>query len=273
MDRFKQHQRLQRFTRPFKGLFKTLRTCPIALLFRHWGSRAIALFLCLGLLGCVDYDIAVHYTGQYQGEIVQHIEVGQQLTRFGGTATQDWLTSLEQRATQLGGKAYRASNNALTVTIPFHNGEEFQDRFNEFFQSAVQSASSRPDLPEIQSHLTLTETNLLLLVKNHLVYDLDLRSLAVLSATGTVLVNPGSSVNLRFSLTTPWGGEGVAIIGDRTVPAEVEETQLTWMLQAGTQNHLEAIFWVPSPLGIGTVAIAAFVALGSLLKRLITPNY
>jgi hypothetical protein len=36
----------------------------------------------------------------------------------------------------------------------------------------------------------------------------------------------------------------------------------TWSLVVGTVNQIEADFWVPSPIGIGAVAIALLVLLG-----------
>jgi hypothetical protein len=51
----------------------------------------------------------------------------------------------------------------------------------------------------------------------------------------------------------------------------LEGNQLTWKLQPGKQNHLEAIFWIPSPIGIGAVAIAILVGIGFWLKYQLLP--
>jgi hypothetical protein len=39
-----------------------------------------------------------------------------------------------------------------------------------------------------------------------------------------------------------------------------------WTLKPGQLNHLEAVFWLPSPLGIGTLVIVLLVLGGFYLK-------
>ena len=55
-------------------------------------------------------------------------------------------------------------------------------------------------------------------------------------------------------------------------PAQVGEHQISWNLRPGEVNHLEAIFWVPSPIGIGLAIIVVFVLGGMLLKAWQDPN-
>ena len=222
----------------------------------------IILALCLS--GCVQYEVGVNYANQHRGEIVQHIRLGRQLTSFSGSAAQNWLQRVEQRTKQLGGRARRFSNEELIVTIPFYNGVGLESKFNQFFQAQAQTAAQL-DLPSIESHLKLKESNFLLLLRNHLIYDLDLRSLGIVSSEDNLLISPGSALNLEFSLTTPWGARRINTNG--FAPGFEEQGKpLVWMLNAGEVNHLEAVFWVPSPLGIGTVAIILFVVVGAHLK-------
>jgi hypothetical protein len=228
----------------------------------------IILALCLS--GCVQYEVGVNYANQHWGEIVQHIRLGRQLTSFGGSAAQDWLQRLERRTKQLGGRARRLSNEELIVTIPFYSGVDLESKFNQFFQAQAQidsyaQTAAQLDLPSIESHLKLKESNFLLVLRNHLIYDLDLRSLGIASSEGKLLISPGSALNLEFSLTTPWGARRINTNG--FAPGFEEQGKLlVWMLNAGEVNHLEAVFWVPSPLGIGTVAIILFVVVGAYLK-------
>jgi hypothetical protein len=231
----------------------------------------IILIAALFLSGCVKYDVGIHYDSQNHGEIVQHVRLSDRLTSF-SDAPQEWLRSVEQRTKQLGGRVKRLSNQELLVRIPFNNGADLQEKFNQFFQT--EAASSDGDsaaelgLPEITSHLTLTESNLLLLERNRLNFDLDLRSLGVLSSSGNLLVSPGSLIDLEFSLDTPWGARSV----NSSSEAVRQGKQLVWTLRPGQTNHLEAVFWIPSPLGIGSVAIALLVISGSFLKSLLEPQ-
>jgi Protein of unknown function (DUF3153) len=228
----------------------------------------IILALCLS--GCVQYEIGVNYANQHRGEIVQHIRLGKQLTSFSGSAAQDWLKRVERRTKQVGGRVRQRSNEELIVTIPFYNGVDLESKFNQFFQAQTQMDSdaqtaTQLNFPSIESHLKLKESNFLLLLRNHLIYDVDLRSLGIVSSEGNLLISPGTALNLEFSLTTPWGAHRVTS-NSFTPQFEERGKQLVWTLNAGEVNHLEAIFWVPSPLGIGTVAIILFVGVGAYLK-------
>jgi hypothetical protein len=49
--------------------------------------------------------------------------------------------------------------------------------------------------------------------------------------------------------------------------------QVIWTLKPGEINQLEAIFWVPSPIGIGTVIIILITALGIYLKYTFIPKF
>ena len=51
----------------------------------------------------------------------------------------------------------------------------------------------------------------------------------------------------------------------------LEGKQLVWKLKPGEINYLEAVFWIPSPVGIGAVIIALFVAAGISLKYQLLP--
>ncbi|MCT7949311.1 DUF3153 domain-containing protein [Ancylothrix sp. C2] len=230
----------------------------------------IILASCL-LSGCVDYDVAINFESQTHGEIVQHIQLGQQFTNFSGTTVQEWLDSIKQRASQLGGRTKQLQEGEILVTIPFNNGAELEEKFNDFFNPLEKKkARPVPDLPDIKSHLSVTQSNWILAIRNQLVYDLDLRSLSVIAANGNVLLSPGSILDLDFSLNTPWGATNVET-GLETLVTEKQNSQLTWKLKSGEVNHLETVFWVPSPIGIGALVIILLVALGSFLKYRLLP--
>ncbi len=245
-------------------------------LIRSIGGRlrvlGVILLASLLLSGCVQYDVGVNFEGQHHGQLVQHIKLGEQLTNFSNEQAQEWLRSLERRAGQLQGKTKRLSSQEIVVTIPFSNGAELTSKFNEFFNPVVKEDSpsktvQTADLPKLDSKLSLEQGNFFFWNRNHLSYDLDLRSLGVLSSNGNVIVSPGSLLDLQFSLETPWGARSIEN-ADNAISPEVHDDghQLVWTLKPGQLNHLEAIFWLPSPLGIGTVVIVLLVLGGFYFK-------
>lgn len=235
--------------------------------------RILAVLLTASLLltGCVDYDVGINYYSQTGGEIVQHVRLGDQLTSFSGNVAQEWLKSLEERSRKLGGRSQRLSSQELTLTIPFNNGKDLEKKFNQFFHpveprkvASEGEETSGVALPNLQSNLIVKENNLLLVQRNRLVFDLDLTDLSLLSSDGNVLINPGSLLSVQFQLNTPWGARSP--VTTHSPQTEQNGRQLVWTLNTGEKTHLEATFWVPSPLGLGTAGIGLLVASGSLLK-------
>ncbi|HEY9648082.1 MAG TPA: DUF3153 domain-containing protein, partial [Chroococcidiopsis sp.] len=226
---------------------------------RVYGVMVVMAVACLGLTGCVHSETGISIIDQHHGEIVQRIRVSESLSTFSGTLAQDWLNSVKRRTRQLGGRIQSQSADEVVVSLPFHNGKELEQTFNQFFQPLLPGGSSGgtlgtdPDAPPaitpdgwptLESHLSLKESNLLLVLRDRLTYDLDLRSLGVAADDGRLLLNPGSLFDLEFSLTLPWGAQSV---GDSLTPAIAPDgKQLTWTLNPGAQNHIEVVFWVPS---------------------------
>lgn len=236
--------------------------------------RVLWVILLASLLvsGCVNYDVGVNFESQNHGQIVQHIKLGEQLTNFSNTQAQEWLRSIELRAKQLQGKTKRLSGEEIIVTIPFNSGTELDSKFNKFFNPVVKKGkpsktTETVDLPNFNSKFHLNQGNFILWQRNHLSYDLDLRSLGVLSSKGNVVVTPGSLLDLQFSLETPGGARSIENSANAIRPTVYDDGhQLVWTLKPGQLNHLEAVFWLPSPLGIGTVAIVLFVLAGFYFK-------
>ncbi len=232
----------------------------------------VMMLAALLLSGCVKYDVGVNFESPHRGAIVQHIKLGQQLTSFSRLPAQAWLDSIERRALQLQGKAQRLSAQEIIVTIPFYTGGELESKFNQFFNPGVKkvsksTTSQEVNLPKIKSQLSVSQNNFLLFVRNRLNYDLDLRSLGVLSSNGNVIVSPSSLLNLEFSLQTPLGARSLNTTGNALAPVVSEQGhKLVWTIKLGELNHLEAAFWLPSPLGIGALVIALMVLVGYYLK-------
>jgi hypothetical protein len=240
----------------------------------------LPLVFCLLTLvtGCVQYDVGVNFESQTRGEIVQHIKLGERLTSFSSETVAEWLKSVERRVRLLDGKIKRLSQTEVLVRIPFNNGAELQDKFNHFYNPIAQTAKSRvaspleTNLPKFESHLNVKQNNLLLVLRNRLSLELDLRSLSLLSSNGSLLLSPGGLLELDFSLNTPWGAKSIETVAGALVPESYQQgKQLVWKLKPGEINYLEAIFWIPSPVGIGALIIALFVAAGIALKYQILP--
>nr|WP_066378153.1 DUF3153 domain-containing protein [Anabaena sp. CA = ATCC 33047] len=235
------------------------------------------LLISLLLSGCVNYDVGVNFHNSNSGEFVQHIKIGERLTSFSGDYVYEWLNSIEKRARRLEGKTKRISNEEIVVTIPFTNGQELQTKFNEFFNSNHQQktkgepAEYNSELPKIESNFLLFQNNFLLVVRNKLIYDLDLRSLTLISSKGNVLADAGSILNLEFGLNTPWGAKNIPVTENAIVP-EKQGNQLVWQLQPGELNHIEVVFWLPSPLGIGGLLIILLVWGGIYLRYTFMPD-
>lgn len=238
----------------------------------------IILLAALLLSGCVQYDVGVTFANPNRGEIVQQIKLGERLTSFSGDSVQEWLNSIERRARQLQGKVKRISSQEIIVKIPFNNGAELESKFNEFFnptnQKKSQPALNQPtELPNINSRMSLNQNNLLLLIRNRLSYDLDLRSLALIATNGNIQLSPGSLLEFEFSLNTPWGARSMEQVATAVHPESYDKGhQLVWQLQPGQLNHVEAVFWLPNPLGIGTLLIILLVVAGIYLRYQFMPD-
>ncbi len=239
-------------------------------------SRMVGVMLLTSLLlsSCVKYDVGVAFNRPNHGEIVQHIKLGERLTSFSGDSARQWLSSIEQRAKQLQGEVLRTSPEEITVKIPFNNGAELEEKFNQFFNPvASKNPQATEELPKIDSKLKLHQNNFLLLLRNRLSYDLDLQSLSLIANNGNVLVSPGSVFDLEFSLNTPWGGRSIEKSANSIHPETYANgQQMVWKLQPGQLNHIEVVFWLPDFLGIGTVFICLFVALGIFLRYSFMPD-
>ncbi|MEM8777927.1 MAG: DUF3153 domain-containing protein [Cyanobacteria bacterium P01_G01_bin.49] len=232
------------------------------------------LFSVLTLLsGCVRYDVGVNFHEQHHGEIVQHIRLAEQLTSLSQTEANKWLDSLESRAKELKGTAQKISSEEMLVTIPFSNGQDLTKKFNQFFNPNPSKLSNtlkeeNSELVQLKAEMSIKQSNWIFFEKNRLNIQVDLRALGVLSKQGNVIVSPGSLVDLEFGLTTPEKVKRIGETGDQLVIASnLDEHQMIWKLKPGQLNTIEASFWVPSYLGIGTLGIIGLMLLGFYAKH------
>ena len=223
----------------------------------------LIIFLAVSLSGCVNYDLGVNFNHTNNGELVQHIQLSKQLSGFSGDYIFEWLKTLERRTKNLQGSVKHISEQEMIMKIPFTNGRELQEKFNVFFP--YQENDNAQESADISANLISSENNFLLLSKHHLVYDLDLRSLAILAGKKDNVTTNNSLLNMDFSLQTPWGVKNIQT-NENSITPEKQGNQFVWRFQPGKLNHIEVVFWLPNMLGIGTLIIIIFVGIGFYLK-------
>jgi hypothetical protein len=187
---------------------------------------------------------------------------------------------VEQQASSLGGEVTFTDEQGLTVRIPFISSADLEKKFNQFFGTVLNQdpETTTTGLSTIAAHLTVDHSNWILAERDRLIYEVDLRSLGFASSEGEVLISPANLINLEFRLETPLGAQNYYGEGMNRPRALQEGHKLVWSLIPGKQNVLETVFWLPSPLGIGTVGIILLVVLGLFLKspqpiqEVATPN-
>ncbi len=231
-------------------------------------KRLLLLLLPLFLSGCVHYNVGINFNGLHRGEIVQHIELGQQLTNFSQADVEDWLGSLQTRSRQLGGKTQRLSPQAVELTIPFANAQELETKFNRFFNPTRSQVTQPPsELVQLDSELTTDQNNFVLLQRTHLQLNIDLTALGTIKGENSLLMGTSSLLDLEFRLRTPWGMNIISPATEENQSLVKQSgSETVWYLQPGANNQIEVVFWLPEPLGWGAIAIIVMVYIGLSLK-------
>ena len=224
--------------------------------------------IAIALSGCVKYDTGVNFSSLNSGEIVEHIQLSEQLSSFSQNAVKAWIASIERRTIQAQGHVEHLNDRELQVIIPFNNAQELVTKIDRYFNPAASTETSS----NFNAHMQVDLQNFLLVVRNHLTYDIDLRSLSLAEPlTGTIApkaklsVAPNNFVDLDFSLQSPWSVKNGNTNNVVSVKA-ISDRQMTWHLKPGEINHIDAIFWLPNSLGIGAVLIVLVSGAGYYLK-------
>lgn len=226
------------------------------------------LAIAITLSGCVKYDTRVHFSSLGDGEIIEHIQLSSQLNSFSQAAVQTWLTSIEQRTIAEQGRLERLNDREFNVIIPFDHPQQLVTKVNRYFNPDLNSESKS----QFKAVMQIDRSNFLVVTRNHLVYDLDLRSIAAKSLSGKVAAaNPKVSIgannpiDLNFSLQSPWGIKNTGGNGSN-ISSDDKNRQMTWQLKPGQTERIDAVFWLPNPLGIGAVTIGLISMAGYYLK-------
>ncbi|MCC0176950.1 DUF3153 domain-containing protein [Waterburya agarophytonicola K14] len=232
----------------------------------------LPVVLCLATLltGCVDYDVGVKFTTPYQGEITQHIKVSDKLTSLAPGDSRKWLNSIEKRSRQLKGSINKLNSEELLLTIPFGNGAELAQKFNQLFQTSIVPNATIPqgkaDLIQLNSQVSLKQNNLIFVERNTIDLAIDLRALDILTKQDKIAIATDSLADLEFQLDTPWIAYSISDLDYLQPIDSTLKKGLVWQLNPGEINHIKAVFWLPSPVGIGAAIIVLLMLLGFLLK-------
>jgi Protein of unknown function (DUF3153) len=225
----------------------------------QWRSLILIAIVSLALTGCVEDRVGIEFDSPQGGQITQHLHLDNQMA-----SAQGWLIGLEGRARKLGALVDRSDRSSLDIALPFTSAADLEQKFNTLFGPQKNDTS----LPNFTSHLQVKTNNLLLIERRHLIYDLDLTSLAIQSSDGNLLLDPGEGLDLAFGVSGPWGANK----GKRPPSAFSPEAHraggdLLWQLEPGRVNHIEAVIWMPSPIGLGALAIVGLVLGGRYLTQ------
>jgi Protein of unknown function (DUF3153) len=229
-------------------------------------NRQLAIVFCaiaIGLSGCVKYDTGVNFSSLNAGEIVEHIQVGEQLNSFSQNAVKTWIASIEQRTNLAQGRIERIADRELKVIIPFHNTQDLVTKIDRYFNPA---SVDSPNRSQFNTHMEVKQSNFFLVVRNQLIYDVDLRALSIQTTDPKVSVASTNFVDLNFSLQSPWGVKNNHAMSNVIGVTKIDDRQMSWQLKPGELNHINAIFWLPNPLGIGAIIITLICVSGYYLK-------
>lgn len=245
-------------------------------MFRRIGS-GLALAAVVLLTGCVDLDTEVRFGEANHGELVQTLRLDESWQVWGGATAREWRDRWADRARSLGGRVLNRSDRTLTIAIPFHNGRDLQSTFRALSNPPTREPSPDADRADpsllvdrlvFPSEFQLHQQNWLIAVRNHLRYEVDLRSLAAVGGNQFALVDTDHLLRWRFGLRAPVLGDfGLDrwwrpdLAPDEHRPQR-QQGRWVWTLEPGQRTVIEAVFWVPSAVGIGAIGIGLFCAIG-----------
>jgi hypothetical protein len=253
---------------------------------RFWGRRLALLVLPLALSGCLRYDLTLRFDHQTHGQISQTIDLSERGAALAQPTLEPWLEALQVRSRPLGGQLSQGPQT-VTLTVPFGTAADLGDRFQQLFADAPSPAivpgakvatanaatekTSPGDSPTylqlpgwepVPFALDIEQTSWLLASRTHLTYTLDLSQLPTNKDDAA---DPASSwADLRFRLQVPWGLADIAPTA--TPPLAQDPTGATWPLKPGQITSIDAVFWLPNAVALGSVGIVALVLAGYGLR-------
>lgn len=228
--------------------------------------RSLGLLLALALLlsGCLQSDLTLRFDHHRHGQLSQSIHLGPRGEALLQGVLVDWLQVLTKRTQALGGQL-RPTTDGFEWVMPFTTAVDLMARFQQTWaETPVDRPASGPVLQipgvaAIPLSLEVSQRNWLLASRIHLIYDLDLQSLSPWLTTAE-----GRGDSLTWRLQVPWGW---VALQPGSLPARViGPKDLLWSLQPGQFHHIDVVFWLPNPVGLGTLGIVLLVLLGYFLR-------
>ncbi len=257
----------------------------------RFGGRLLALLvLPLALSGCLRYDLTLRFDHQTHGQISQTIDLSERGAALAQPTLAPWLEALQGRSRPLGGQLSQGPQT-VTLTVPFGTAADLGDRFQQLFADSPSSAiapgakvaageTSPGDSPAylqllgwepVPFALDIEQTNWLLASRTHLTYTLDLSQLPLESPRPGNEPAEAAWADLRFRLQVPWGLADIAPTA--TAPLAQDSTGATWSLKPGQITAIDAVFWLPNAIALGSVGIVALVLAGYGLRyRIFKPK-
>ncbi len=225
-----------------------------------WAIAWISLSLMLG--GCVDLEAGIEFWDANHGAITQTIRLDGSLAALTDASEEGWFDALTERSQQLGGKITQREPGTLTVKIPFHNGADLSEKFTQLLTASTRYSPLAEKTAPLAAQFSLEQQNFIVAVKNHLEYDLDLRSLQGWNLDTAdegiqISILPRQGFNATFGVTGP--KQLTILSGDGGTH---REDQWQWPLHSGELNHIAVDFWVPSYVGWGALCILGLVGVG-----------
>ena len=225
----------------------------------------ITLFICL--TGCINYDVGIDFPQANQGHFTQKISLSEQLSNVSEKEGHQWLKNIEKKASQLHGKTKYLSADEILVDIPFYNGQDLVEKFNQFFLTSLDNDRFDDEdisILDVSANLSLDQNNVFVIERKKLDLIADLTSLGVSSEEGEIIFSSGDLINLQVNLNLPLGA---TIATNEFAQWEKQEDGIyNIQLQAGKVNEISATFWVPNYVGLGSIAILLFISLGYFAK-------
>ncbi|MDA0267840.1 MAG: DUF3153 domain-containing protein [Cyanobacteria bacterium] len=227
--------------------------------------RAMVLLVLVLVTGCFQYDLDIQFDSQTHGQIVQHLQ-WTATAAVSPTQLRTWREALVAQVKTVGGQVQWADGMTVTVTVPFNNGAELEQRFNQLFDNSMAgSGLALPSGEAVAATLALTQGNWIFAIRNHLMLTLDLTAIPTGERLGAPILQGVELLTGKVHLTTPWGLHRT--VSDDAVPqSSMGDFANQWNLHPGQVNQVEADFWIPSPIGIGAAVIALLMGLGYGLR-------
>ncbi|WP_017298161.1 DUF3153 domain-containing protein [Nodosilinea nodulosa] len=241
-------------------------------------KRLPLLLLPLVLSGCLRYDLTLRFDHHTHGQISQTIALSDRGAALAQPTLAPWLEALRLRSRPLGGQLSQGPQT-ITLTVPFGTAQDLTDRFQQLWAEPAPAPDSDPgpatarsadiarptylELPgwgAVPFDLSLDQTNWVLASRTHLTYTLDLRDLPANAADSAT----PPWADLRFRLQVPWG---LAKISPAAAsPLAKDAGGAVWQLEPGQITRIEAVFWLPNAIALGTLGIVALVLGGYGLR-------